>query len=757
MNSQSDTQIITIDDPQNALSTQARASDAYPTALPQKDVRDLISSIMKRKWFITSVAIFFALLAILISLSMTPVYRAQAMIKIDPNTSQVVKWDIEQKRNSQENKEFMQTQFRLLKSRSLARLVIDDLQLETYLLDEFKKNEKKAFYTEYLDDLREKIRSTKEEEGFVAPDVEDRVPPAEIAFLKNLTIEPVGKSHLVNIFYLDSNPQQAASIVNSLARNFQAMNRDDKVNSTHDARKFLQEEMAKARTKLEKSESLLVKYERKEGIINTGEKSLISESLEITNKALAEATKLRIEAEANFYRQQQSLGNLRTLDNVVVQSLKAELQIYRAKYNEKLDIYKPGYPVMLQLQEQIKKTEAELKKEINTIKASSRNDLQSRLLSAQQQEDKLLQEFQGQKQKLLSSRDQNVHHNTLQREVDSNRGIYEELLQRGKQVGVVVGLTANNISVVDSAYEPLVKYRPNTKLNLSIGILLGLLVGSLLALLMEHSDDRVKSVDDLKKLSNIPVLGVFPNTKVSGASRKKRTAVLVSDHPGSAMSEAFRSLRTNMLFATPEGVPKILHLTSAGAREGKSNTGINLASVFSQTGMRVCMIDADLRKPSLHNYLNLSNDIGLSHFIAGSATLRDVEKETNIEGLTAITSGAFTSNPADFLSSEKMTEILKLLADKYDLVIVDSPPVLGLADALILSNRSTATLFVVSAFETKKEFVIGALDRLRLGYGNVIGFVLTKAREGKGSGYGYDYDYGDGWRNGESTHRLELN
>ena len=648
----------------------------------------------------------------------------------------------------------METQIKLLKSRSLARLVIDDLQLESMLLDENSEDKKEPFYAEYLEVIKDKIRSS-QTNGYIDIDKAEPLPPAEVIFLKKLSIEPVGKSQLVNIFYLAKDPQQAAAIVNSVARNFRQMNLDDKVNSTHDARKFLEEEMTKAKKKLEISEAQLVDYERSQGIINTGERSLIAGSLEVTNLALAEATKLRIEAEANFRRHQQSSGSLRSLDNLVIQSLKAELQGYRAKYNENLKIYKPGYPTMQQLQEQINTTQVALEQELQNIKVNSSNDLQSKLLAARQQEQQLLKELQAQKAQLLNSRSKSLRHNTLQRDVESNRGIYEELLQRGKQVGVVVGLTTNNISVVDSAYEPLIKYRPNTKLNLSIGLILGLLVGSLLALLMEHSDDRIKSVDDLKKISKIPVLGVFPNTKVRGASRRKRTAVLVSDHPGSAMSEAFRSLRTNMLFATPEGVPKIVHLTSAGAREGKSNTGINLASVFAQTGMSVCMIDADLRKPSLHNYLNLSNEVGLSHFIIGSSSLEDVEQDTHIEGLTAITSGAFTNNPADFLSSDRMSEILKLTADKYDLVIIDSPPVMGLADALILANRSTATLFVVSAYETKKDFVIGALERLRLGYGNVIGFILTKAREGKDSGYGYDYDYGDSWRKGEKS-RLEL-
>ena len=250
-------------------------------------------------------------------------------------------------------------------------------------------------------------------------------------------------------------------------------------------------------------------------------------------------------------------------------------------------------------------------------------------------------------------------------------------------------------------------------------------------------------------------MGIFPNTKVKGRGRQ---AVLVTENPNSAMAEAFRSLRTNMLFSTPEGIPKILHLTSSGSGEGKSNTAINLASVFAQTGKSVLIIDADLRKPSLHRYLQLENIMGLSDYLSSDFDLSEIESITNIPGLTAITAGSISASPADFLSSNKMLELLKYVSDQYDLVIIDSPPVMGLADALILSNRSSATLFIVSSHEARKSHILGALERLKMGYGNVIGFVLTKAREGKKTGYGYDYEYGDSWqkKSKSTAPKLEL-
>ncbi|MEE9350979.1 MAG: polysaccharide biosynthesis tyrosine autokinase [Thiotrichaceae bacterium] len=766
MKLQRDTHIVALDN--NATTTTISSinnhqqhQDYYPTQSPavsnnDSDVRDLLASLGRRKWFIAGITGLMALISILISLSMTPVYRAQATIKIDPDEKQIVDFGVSATKGYQESKEYMQTQYKLLKSRALARRVIDSLDLESALISSANDKKAKPFYADFVADLKEKIKSKKDNNVNGGAE-QVNLPPAELSFLRGLTVEPVGKSQLVNIYYQAKDPKVASAIVNSLTTNFIKMNIDGRVNAAEDAKRLLREQLVLVKSRLQESEARLVKHEREKGIINIGNNnSLIADSLEVINRAYAEARKLRIDAEAEYRQRQKSSGAIRSLDNQVIQHLKADLQKLRSKYQENLLIYKPGYPLMRELQNQIRTTQVSLNRELKLVKSGAHQDLKTRWIAASQREKELKKELSREKSRLLDSRDRSLGHNTLQREVQTNRELYEGLLQRMKEVGVAGGVGTNNVSIVDTAYNPFTKYKPNTKLNLIIGILLGLMTGGLLALLLEHADDRIKSVEDLKKLTELPVLGIFPNIKVPGQKKNQRQAVLVTEQTSSAIAEAFRSLRTNMLFATPEGVPKLLHLTSSSSGEGKSNTAINLSIVFAQSGKSVLIIDADLRKPSLHKYLKLNNTAGLSNYISGDASISEIETNTNVSGLTAITAGSFTANPADFLSSNRMLDLLKQAADAYDLVIIDSPPVMGLADALVLSNRSTATLFVVASHETEKKHILGAIERLKMGYGNVIGFVLTKAREGKKSGYGYDYDYGDTWQDNNNVARLEL-
>lgn len=763
-----DSQIVALDSSNpNELSTynpQMNNMGNYSAPTPsvtekETDVRDLFGAFTRRKWLIMSLAAIMATLALVYSLAMTPIYRASGVIKIDAESKAILDYGVEKATTTRlTNEEFMRTQYKILQSRQLARRVIDTLALEETLMPKEDPNAEKPFYADIIQNLKNEIKSAASSTAGNKPpaSTEETVIPPEVIFLESLRIQPGGKSQLVGISYDSQDPKLASSVVNSLIDNFINMTLDSRVAAADHAKVFLSEQLVKAKANLEQSESKLVRYEKEKGIVNTGRPgALISDSLEQLNQAYVRAKRDRINAEAELSQGGgASSGNVRILDNVVIQNLKAELQRLKSKYQENAQIYRPAYPLMREIQGQIKQTESTLARELSNIKRSVGQDTKTKFSAALEKERELSKELNKAKGILMSSRDKSLGHNTLLREVQSNREIYEGLRQRMKEVNIAGHVGTNNITKIDSAFTPFNKHSPNTKLNIGLGLIFGLLLGSLIALLLEKMDERIKSVEDLKKLSNLPVLGIFPNTKVKG-----KQAVLIAKNPGSAMAEAFRSLRTNMLFSTPEGVPKILHLTSSGPSEGKSNTGINLASVFAQTGKSVLMIDADLRKPSLHKYLQLENVMGLSDYLSGDLDLSEVEGQTDIDGLTVITAGSVPESPADFLSSNEMVELLQLVSDKYDLILIDSPPVMGLADALILSNRSSATLFIVSSHEAKKSHVLGALDRLKMGYGNVIGFVLTKAREGKKSGYGYDYDYGDSSWGNKSKHsapKLEL-
>ncbi|MCU0807224.1 MAG: polysaccharide biosynthesis tyrosine autokinase, partial [Candidatus Contendobacter sp.] len=283
-------------------------------------------------------------------------------------------------------------------------------------------------------------------------------------------------------------------------------------------------------------------------------------------------------------------------------------------------------------------------------------------------------------------------------------------------------------------------YKPNLRLNALLALVLGLLGGVGLAFLFEHLDDTFRRPEELEKLLGLPVLGVIPKTRQErGDSRPM--ALVGHDDPRSAFAEAYRSVRTALQFSTASGVPRLLTVTSAMSGEGKTTTALSLAIQFAQAGKRILLIEADLRKPSLHRVLNLDNQVGLTTYLAGGgAQPVDIAKPTHIPNLFAIPSGPLPPNPAELLSSARMVELLGLAAGKFDQVIVDSPPLLGLADALIIGNLCEGTLLTVEMGSTPRGYALGALKRLRGARVHVLGAILTKL-EARAGAYGYYRSY----------------
>jgi len=426
------------------------------------------------------------------------------------------------------------------------------------------------------------------------------------------------------------------------------------------------------------------------------------------------------------------------LDNSTVQELKKNLAKLQGDYQEKLQIYKPGYPIMTQLESQINELQGQISQETSSITGTITDSLKADYQAAKQRETQLRADLTKQKDDLLNLRDKSIGYNTLQREVETNRNLYEGLLQRIKEVGVAAGVGTNNISVVDPAIIPYAKHKPNTTLNLALGMVLGLFLGTVVAFLLEFLDDRVKTPQDLERLLKLPMLGLIPNAKIKD---ERELATLTQTQPQSAVAEAFRSLRTNLLFATHEGAPKVLHITSALPAEGKSSTAINLAIIFAQSGKKVLLVDADLRKPALHKRLKLDNSQGLSNYLTSQADLHTLIQTSSITGIYVLTSGPLPPNPAELLSSERLLELAQRVPIEFDMIILDSPPVMGLADALVLSNRATATVLVAAANQSKKRPLHDAHERLLRARANLIGVVFTKVKSGKSYGYHYDYEY----------------
>jgi capsular exopolysaccharide synthesis family protein len=273
--------------------------------------------------------------------------------------------------------------------------------------------------------------------------------------------------------------------------------------------------------------------------------------------------------------------------------------------------------------------------------------------------------------------------------------------------------------------------------------MVGLVLGILLILLVEHLDDSYKSNEEIEKDTANPVLGGLPFVDPPKRDQPSRQLGLtVSDHPKGPMAEACRSLRTALLLSTTGGAPRLLHFTSAAPGEGKSVACVSLATSFAQAGNTVLCIDCDLRNSSLHRVFDLPDDQGLTNYLVSTLSPADITQGTDIDGLYLIASGPLPPNPVELLSSDKMASLLKLAVERFDYVLIDGPPVLGLADALVLSRMSGATVFILDAGKSKRTIVRESLKRLRASQSRLIGIMLQKVGQPGGRGYGYGYGYG---------------
>ena len=704
---------------EQALSLDLRSPDAEAG----DDEIDLLSYwriLVKRKWTVLGALAIVLVTALVGTLLMTPIYRATATLQIDRGAIQVVQVGGTSAAENPWADDFYQTQYELLKSRALAERVVSTMGLaeeaQAKNATKPKANQTPAEAERALADNRR---------GIVA------------GFQGGIVIEPTRNSRLVQIHYDSPDPDFSTRAANAVAEGFMASNLEHGFEASAYAKSYLEDRLQELRLKLEDSERKLVAFAQKEQIISAGGETgtLTEQNLGSINTALSKAKEDRIRAESRW-RQAESASGAGLPADILESSGIRPLQEARAKlkaeYQDKLRLFKPDYPTMLQLKGQIDELDKQVGAEVANIKASVRAEYQAAL----GQESMLAAQLGGLKVDVLDLQGRSIQYNIYKREVDTNRQLYDGLLQRYKEIGIAGGVTTNNISIVDRA-DGGYKFKPSLRRNLTMAFLLGSILGVLLALVFEYLDDTLKTPEDLEKQLHLSVLGVIPKLKAP------MTPARALEDPRSAFAESYRSVRTALQFATAEGVPRCLLITSATPAEGKSTTALTLARKFAQLGKRVLIIDADLRNPSLHRALGLENSTGLSNYLAGAAKANDVLQATDDPQLVFMASGPLPPNPAELLVGPKLLSLLSVAMEKFDQVIVDGPPIMGLADAAILGNICAGTLLVVEAGETRIAIARNALKRLLNARARVVGALLTKYTAGHGaSGFGYgDYAY----------------
>jgi capsular exopolysaccharide synthesis family protein len=623
--------------------------------------------------------------------------------------------------------DFFQTQYELLASRTLAERVVSTLGLT----DDERFGSRTA--QSLVSAIKDIVFGTPASDE---PTIERRTTKTIQQLQDILSISPVRGSRVVKISIDHPNGEMAQHVANGVADAFISSNLDRKYDASAYARKFLEDRIQQLKIKLQESETQLVKYAEQQGIINLSDnQSLVGADLEAINTKLSESKneRAKLQLEWDQARKTEGFGLAQILDSKAIQDnrkLRTELV---AEYQQKLALFKPAFPAMLQLKAQIQELDAQAQGEIAAIKGS----IKSKYLAAKDEEELLTQRLETTKVEVVSQRNRSIQYNILQREVDTNRTLYDGLLQRYKEIGVSGTVGTNNVSIVDRASLPERPRSPRLSINLALALFAGLAAGLLVAFGLDYLDDTFKSPEDVERDVGLSVIGIIPVPK-SGVTLKEEL-----NDQRSAVAEAFRSLRTGLQFSTAEGLPKTLLITSSKPSEGKTTSAIALAKTLTQLGLKVLMIDGDLRNASVHRQLLCRNDVGLSNYLAGVKLPADVVQSSNINGLTVITSGPLPPNPAELLAGPRMSSLLSLGAEAFDIVLIDGPPVMGLADSPLLSSVAQGTLFVIAANETRKSIVAVARKRLLFARANLIGVLFSKfdaAQMGYGYGYG-EYDY----------------
>lgn len=673
-----------------------------------------------------------------ITLLMTPMYSASTTIQIDREAARVLNvTDVAPRDSMIQGEEFFQTQYGLLRSRTLAERVIDSLGLAT-----------SDTFLEQMD-----VKPPTVEDGSRSAMLERRRSAVLSVVQASMDVGPIRGSRLVAVTFESPDPELSARVANAFAENFIQSNLERKFESSAYARQFLEERLAQTKAKLEDSERALVAYSANYQIINlreageeTGEaQSLAASNLATLNASLAEATATRLGAEAKWRQARTAPVSslLQVLESPTAQRLTEERAKLSAEYEQKLGVFRPDWPEMQQLRARI----AELDQQISSVAGSIRTSVQNEYNIALNQERALQSQVNGLKDDVLDLRARSVQYNILQRELDTSRSLYDALLQRYNEVGVAANVTSNNISIVDRAESPDRPSRPRLLLNLLIAGFLGLALGSVAALLLEALDETMATPEDAERKLGLPILGVAPMIP-SG-----QTPIEALNDIRSPFSEAYYSLRTALQFSTPDGAPAVLVITSSRPGEGKSTTAYAIALNLARIGKRVLLVDGDLRNPSLHRTLAVDNEVGMSNLLSGSAEITNAATRTAQENLDFIPCGPLPPNPAELWGGDRLRRLLAQALEIYDHVIIDGPPVLGFADAPLLASAASGTLFVIESRGTRRGQARGAIRRLLIGKSHIIGTCMTKfnAKAANYGGYEYAYDYDYGARDDGST------
>ena len=710
------------------------------TAMDKEFQIDRYWKIIRPRLHILVICVILALLGgFAKSMTITPHYRAYGILMIAPEQEGTITFS--DRFSIRPNTEYFNTQVRILKSRSLAKRVIEEISDTSF----------------------QQLPGDTSIAGNLGND--ELLNRQVDRFLGTIEVRPLRDTRLVEVGYTSLDAERAADIVNTLFTKYIEFNQEFKSSSTRQASEFINRQMEELQRTLAQKEEELQNYSKSKDLfyLNNEENVEVGKFSDL-NRAYTEAQINRINKEA-VYRElkRQDFEDYPAVRNdQLINQLKGNYANLENEYKRKSQVFKDSYPEMVKIKSQMDALQQRIREESGNLAEQNLKDAKNQYESALKKEDSLLKLLNQQKEEMVTSNSNAIHYNSLRIEVENMRNLLNFLDRKHKETILVStnheGADLSNIRIIDPADVPRRAIAPQRRMLLLMALILGIGGGLALIFLLDFMDRTVKDQEDIKELMGVPTLGVIPasTTKSSYTSYfqylpyKKEKAkpggtkeieMINYFDPESPLSESYRNIRTSILLSTAGRPPRIITLSSARPSEGKTATVINLAIAFHQLGKKVLLIDGDLRKPRIHKIFRLKNTVGLSSYLVGRAKWTEIVKTTDIPNLHVIPSGPIPPNPVELLDSEIMESLVtKNASPKYDVIFLDSPPFIDIVDPIILGKISDGMILVTWSGKTNRNLVEKAKEKIDQFNIRLLGVVLNKVNL-KGEGYGYQYAY----------------
>ena len=715
---------------------------------------DYLWLIWRRRWLVLLVFLLSASSATFMAVRSISIYMAAAKLRIEPDTPNILQFQGNQIAvAANRNADFFATQLQMIQSRQLAERVIKRLGLfgvgapqEAPAGGEPAPEPKSKGMLSFFQKVPAYFASVFDSKPNAPANV--NIDPDELAmqmrvnaFLRGLKVNQVPETEIIQIAYMSANPNSCATVVNAIGEEYIRTTYDSRYVSYDYARNWLKEKLDELKAKLEQSDEELTKLTVGSDYLMSAENvQQYTAQLEAIRQKLVDAERLifdkefelkRFESDTNFAALQ-SLGDPR-------------LQTLAQSYSDREISYEKMKTKLGPKMEDMRELEAEMKSirgQLNDAVRQAKKKIQLDLKQTQENRDYLQKQYNTERERVAGLQKGMVKYNILKREVDVNRDLYNTMLQRWKEVGIASGVKASNVSFVEKAMIPLVPILPNKPRTILMGAVLGLFLGIGLVFFLEYMDTSVKSSEELERIAHLSTLGIVPHFDGrNGSKGRVPVEMVVNQKPRSGFAESVRSLRTAIQYSFSGRPPKTILVTSCLPSEGKTTVATNLAISFAQRNKTVLLIDADLKKPTLHKLFNLERCMGLTELLTGKFDGSNIP-ESSIGNLFVLTSGRHTPNPVELMDSDIMRRFLEKASQEYDHIILDSPPTLNLADTGVLAPYVDGVILVVQPGRTPKEAVRRVREKIFDVQGRILGVVMNNPRQKSSNRYGSRYDYG---------------